>query len=64
MAVLCHQVTQTGITGMVHQVCRQNQFGTPCCLIDAPQGPHRPLNAPLWFYGIAKKPSVKADLAI
>ena len=37
-AVLCHQpVTQTGTTHREGQACRQNQFGTPCSLIDAPQ---------------------------
>ena len=43
MAVLCRQwVTQPGTTHLVDQVCRQNQFGTSCRLINAPQGPHRP----------------------
>ena len=29
-----------------------------------PQWTHRPCEAPTWFTGSAKKPSVKADLAI
>ena len=33
-------------THRVGQACRQNQFGTPCSLTDAPQGPQRPGKAP------------------
>ena len=40
------------------------QFGTQPILISASQWPHRPCNAPTWFYRVGKKPSVKADLAI
>ena len=40
------------------------QFHTTLTLISAPQGPHRPCNAPMRPYTVGKKPSVKADLAI
>ena len=40
------------------------QFGTPPTLISTPQWVHRPYNAPMWFYRVRQKPSVKADLAI
>ena len=65
-AVLCHQqVTQTGTTYRVGQACRQNQFSTPCSLINAPQGPQRlGKPAPSWFDSVGKKPPVKADPAI
>ena len=46
------------------QACRQNQFGSPCRLIDAPQGPQRLGKAPSGFYSVGIKPPVKADLAI
>ena len=40
------------------------QLGTSPIVISAPQWPHRPCNAPRWFYRVGKEPSVKADLAI
>ena len=40
------------------------QFGTQPILISAPHWANRPCNAPSRFYGVGKKPSVKADLAI
>ena len=33
-------------------------------LISVYQWPHRPCNAPMWFYKVGKNSSVKADLAI
>ena len=48
----------------IGQACHQNQFGTPCSLINAPQGPQRPGEAPSRFDSVGKKPPVKADLAI
>ena len=33
-------------------------------MISAPQWPHRPYNAPMQFYRVDKKLSVKVDLAI
>ena len=41
--------------------CCEEQFSIPFSYINAPPGPR---NAPLWFKSIAKKPSVKVDLAI
>ena len=55
-------------TGTIHRVDRgghQQQVGTLThILINAIQKPHRLCSAPLWFYRVGKKPSVKADLAI
>ena len=34
----------------------------PCSLINATKGPHRRLNAPLWFDSIGKRPPVIADM--
>ena len=50
-----------------HRIDRDShwqQLGTQRILICAPQWPHRPCNAPTKIYGVSKKPSVKADLAI
>ena len=53
---------QTGTTHRVGQTCRQNQFGTPSSLIDAPQGPQRPGKAPSWFDSIGKKQTRPSSL--
>ena len=63
--MLCLQQT----TGMYtnHRIDRDGhwqQFGTQPILISVPQWASRPCNAPTQFYGVGKKPSVKADLAI
>ena len=39
-------------------------FDTTPILNNAPQCPHRPCNAPMQLDSVAKKPSVKADLAM
>ena len=48
----------------IDQDSHWQQFGTRPILISAFQLANRPYNAPSWFYGVDKKPSVKADLAI
>ena len=40
------------------------QFGTQPILISAPQWYHRPFNAPIQFYRVGIRSSVKADMAI
>ena len=54
------QVQSTGYT----EVVVSSRLAPPTFLINAIQRPHRLFSAPLWFYRVGKKPSVKADLAI
>ena len=62
--VLCpQQVTDMYTTHRMGQYRHCQQFDTTPTLISASQWPHRPCNAPIWFYRVSKKPSVKADLA-
>ena len=49
---------------MIDQNGHWQQLGTSPILIIAPQRLHRPCNAPLQFYRVSKKPSVKVNLAI
>ena len=48
----------------IDQDSHWQQFGTQPNLISAPQWENRPCNAPIQFYRVGKKLSVKADLAI
>ena len=63
--VLCPQQTTRMYTN--HRIDRDGhwqQFGVQPILISAPQWANRPCNAPIQFYRVGKKLSVKADLAI
>ena len=63
--VLCSQQTTRMYTNhRIDQDGHWQQFGTQPILISTPQWANRPCNAPIWFYRVGKKPSVKADLAI
>ena len=58
--VLCpQQMTCMYTNHKIDQDGNWQQFGTQPILISAPQWDNRPCNAPIWFYRVGKKPSVK-----
>ena len=63
--VLCSQ-QMTGIykNPRIDQDGHWQQSGTQPILISAPQWPNRTYNAPMRFYRVSKKRSVKTDLGI
>ena len=62
-AVICPQcVAQTDTIHKGGQDWLEEQPGTPCSPINAPQD--HEIHAPSWFHSINKKLSVKTDLAI